>query len=128
MNKFNQNLIAIEGAVVLSLLFVKPTILFITAIFGPIDETISIGDIGTRIPPWVDAFFFAFPFFLTLIEFFFKKSFFERRPYLYIAGFFVLLSFFDNKLLLVTIAMIIISISPGTLYHWIKDKKTNPSR
>lgn len=127
MKKFNQNLIKVEVALLLAIIFIRPFTDLYVLIFG---HGIGGGifSIGPEIPQWVDGFSYSFPFFLTLIEFFSKRSFLDRRPYLYIVGFFVFLSFVDEKFLLAMAVLLILGVIPGTLYHWIKDKKVTPSK
>lgn len=128
MSKTNQNIITIVGAIGFSLLFVWPITKLYISVFGTgsggsvLDVTTGGGSLL-----W-NGFLYAFPIFFTLIEFFFKKPFLERRPYLYIVGFFVFLSFVDEKFLLAMVAVLILGILPGTIFNWLKDKKVKTSK
>lgn len=121
MSKLKQNLVTIIGAIVLSFVSIQPITRMYVKMFGPGAGGSSWG-IGPDIPMELEGFSFAFPFFLTLLEFFFKKPLLERRPYLYIIGFFILISLIDEMFLLATLAVIIIGAIPGSLYHLIKSR------
>lgn len=123
MTKLKQSLVTIVGVMVLSFIFVWPMTNLYQIIFGKGGAGGGLYVIGPDIPEWIDGFLFAFPFFLTLLEFFFKKPILERRPYLYIIGFFVLISFVDEKFLLATIAVVLLGALPGSVYRWVRDRK-----
>lgn len=125
MSKIKQNLVKIGGAFILSLLFVQPITKIYVAVFG----TGSVGSVldvtmGGDSLLW-NGFLYAFPFFLTLLEFFFKKPLSQRRPYLYIIGFFIFVSLVDSVFLLATVVVIILGALPGTLFNWWKSKNQN---
>lgn len=121
MTKLKQNWITIGGGLILSLIFIQLFTDLYIKVFGK-----GVGGglfvIGPDIPQGIDGFFYAFPFFLTLLEFFFKKPLLQRRPYLYIIGFFVFTSFVDTVFLLATLAVILIAALPGTIYNWVRHK------
>lgn len=124
MSKTKQNLITIGGALFLFIIFSVPLTKLDLIIFRS-GSGGGFGDIGPEIPNWVDAFSYAFPFFLSLLEFFFKKPLSQRRPYLYIIGFFIFVSLVDSVFLLATVAVIILGALPGTLFNWWKSKNQN---
>ena len=122
MTKLKHSLVTIGGAVAVSFVFIQPITELYVKVFGR-GSTGSVFDVRLQSTASLDALLYAFPFFLTLIEFFFKKPIIQRRPYLYVIGFFVLFGLLDPIFLLSIIAVLLIGAAPGSLYHWIKGRK-----
>lgn len=115
-----QNLITIGGSLLLFIIFNIPLTSLADYLFGPFSSGGGFGDIGPDIPGWFFAFFYAFPFLLTLIEFSFKKPFRKRVPYLIIIALLILLGIADVVYSLQVIGIALVAALPGSLYHWIR--------
>lgn len=123
MTTLKQNLITIGGALVVFIIFNISLTSLADFLFGPFYSGSGFGDIGPDIPGWVDVFLYTFPFLFTIIEFFFKKPFRKRIPYLIIIAIFILLGIADVIYSLQVLAIAVVAALPGSLYHWIKSRK-----
>lgn len=128
MSKTNQNFITIGGAVLLSFIVLEPFTDLFVKVVKPINTGGIFSDIGPDMSYGFGAFFYAFLFFLSFLEFFFKKPILERKPYLYIIGAFLFFGFLNTKSLLLMLIVLILGALPGTIFNWIKDKRVKKGR
>lgn len=121
MTLLKQNLITIGGALLASIVFIQPITNLYIQMFGSSGGGSVLSVIDSEIFDYIIMFFFVFPFFLTLIEFSFKKPFRKRVPYLIIIALLILLGIADVVYSLQVIGIAFIAALPGSLYYWIRD-------